>query len=71
MLKADRTQVARELIATALGESYYAGALYAALDIPVLTPEERYCVMRWLDGHQCGMDHVELQSIALKISADA
>ena len=64
-------QIARELIATALGKAYYGNALYVAKDIPVLTDEERWVIYRWLDGSQCGMDHVELQHIANKIAADA
>ena len=76
MSKYDNYQIAKELIATALGEAYYGNALYVALDIPVLTDEERYCIMRYLDGTACAskvhsMDHVELQHIAHKIAADA
>ena len=64
-------QIARELIATALGQAYYGNALYVAQDIPVLTDEERWVIYRWLEGTQCGTDHVELQHIANKIAADA
>jgi hypothetical protein len=72
----DNKQIARELIATALGEAYCGNALYVAKDIPILTDEERYCIFRYLDGTACvskihSMDHVELQHIAHKIAADA
>lgn len=70
-MKYDKKQIARELIDTALGKAYYGSALYAAKDIPVLTDEERLVVLRYLEGAQCGMDYIELQCIAHKISADA
>lgn len=66
----DTKQISRELRATALGEAYHGNALYVAQDIPVLTLEERFCIYRWLDGTQCGTDHVELQHIANKIYCD-
>jgi len=61
-------QIARELIATALGRAYYGNALYVAQDIPGLTNEERMVICRWLDGSQGETDMHELQSIAHKIS---
>lgn len=64
-------QIARELMATALGEAYHGNALYVAKDIPVLTDEERWVLLRWLDGSQCGSDWRELQMIAQKVAADA
>lgn len=64
-------QIAKELMATALGKAYYGNALYVAKDIPVLTDEERFVLLRWLDGSQCGTDWRELQLIAHKISCDA
>ena len=70
-MKYDKRQIAKELIKTALGEAYYGNALYVAQDIPILTDEERFCVYRFLEGRDCGTDHVELQHIAHKIAADA
>lgn len=67
----DKYQIAKELIATALNEAYHGNALYVAKDIPVLTDEERWCIFRYLEGSECGTDHVELQHIAHKIAADA
>ena len=64
-------QIARELIATALGDAYFGNAIYVARDIPVLTDEERMVLCRWLDGSQCAADGRELQMIAHKISSDA
>ena len=64
-------QIAKELIATALGVAYHGNALYVAKDIPVLTDEERHVILRYLDGSQCGTDHIELQHIAHKIASDA
>lgn len=64
-------QIARELMATALGEAYHGNALYVAKDIPVLTDEERWVLLRWLEGSQCKNDWRELQMIAHKIAADA
>jgi hypothetical protein len=68
MPKYNAAQIARELTDTALGNAYYGNALYVAKDIPSLTEPERHCVLRWLEGAQRGTDHVELQSIANKIS---
>jgi hypothetical protein len=66
--KYDRKQIARELIATALGKAYYGNALYVAQDIPGLTYEERCVICRYLEGVNHGLDHVELQNIANKIA---
>lgn len=68
MTKYDAKRVAKELIATALGEAYHGNALYVAKDIPGLAEEERWVILRYLDGTQCGTDHIELQHIAHKIT---
>ena len=70
MPKYDNTQIANELIKTALGYGYYGSALYAAKDIPCLTTEERWVILRYLNGANRGTDHVELQHIACKISCE-
>lgn len=62
-------QIAKELVATALGEAYYGNALYVAMDIPGLTEDERHVLKRYLDGTQSGTDHCALQQIAAKIAA--
>lgn len=67
----DKYQIAKELIKTALGEAYFGNALYVAKDIPVLTDEERYVILRYLEGTEVGADPVELQRIAHKIARDA
>lgn len=67
----DKHQIAKELIDTALGNSYYGNALYVTKDIPILTDDERWVIQRWLSGFQCKTDHVELQHIAHKIIAGA
>lgn len=64
-------QIAKELMATALGKAYYGNALYVAKDIPALTDEDRWVLQRWLDGAQVKNDWRELQLIAHKIACDA
>ena len=68
-MKYDNNQIAKELIATALGEAYHGNALYVSLDFsPILTEEEKRVIHRWLGGFQYGNDHIELQHIANKIA---
>lgn len=67
----DKIQIAKELIETALGNSYFGNALYVAKDIPILTDEERQVIGRFLNGQDCGTDHVGLQQIAHRIARDA
>ena len=69
--KYDKIQIAKELIATALGEAYHGNALYVAKDIPVLTDDERWVIFRWLNGSQVATDSMRLQDISHKIAADA
>jgi len=61
-------ELAKDLIAIALGDTYSGSALYAARGMLILTEEERDCIQRWLDGTQGNTDHIELQHIANKIS---
>lgn len=63
-------QIAKELIATALGKCYCGNALYVARDLPGLEDDERWVIDRWLEGDQCGTDHIRLQEIAHKIAVD-
>lgn len=70
----DKSQIARELTATALGESYFGNALYVARDIPCLTDDDRQVLSRWLDGSSAtpdGNDKFRLQDIAIRITEDA
>jgi hypothetical protein len=74
MMPYDKSQIAKELTATALGESYFGNALYVARDIPCLTDDDRQVLSRWLDGSHAtssGSDRFLLQDIAIRISDDA
>jgi hypothetical protein len=68
--KYDKDQIAKELSATASGAGYYGNALFVAMDIPVLTDEEKWVLCRWLDGSQVATDSHRLQDIAIKIRCD-
>lgn len=72
----DEYKIAKELTATALGESYFGNALYVARDLPCVTDDDRIVLNRWLDGSSAtkdGADGFRLQDIAIRIriAADA
>ena len=67
-MKYDNEQIAKKLTKTALGDGYYGNALYVAKDIPGLTGDERWVVLRYLHGVQKVSDQLALQDIANKIS---
>jgi hypothetical protein len=60
-------QIAKELNATALGESYHGNALYVARDIPCVTHNDVQCLNRWLNGTNSASDGWRLQKIAGEI----
>jgi hypothetical protein len=64
----DAFQIAKELNATALGESYYGNALYVARDIPCVTHNDVQCLNRWLNGTNTASDGWRLQEISSYIS---
>jgi hypothetical protein len=57
-------QIAKELNATALGESYHGNALYVARDIPCVTHNDVQCLNRWLNGTNSAGDGWRLQEIS-------
>jgi len=67
-MKYNNEQIAKELTKTALCSGYYGNALYVAKDIPGLTEDERWVVLRYLHGVQKASDRLALQDIANKIS---
>jgi hypothetical protein len=67
MSKYTPQKIAEGLIKTAAGDSYYGYALYAAMDYPCLNESDKRCLNRYLYGSNLGIDHVQLQDIALKI----
>lgn len=68
MSKYTLNQIADELDATALGESYYGNALYVARDFSFLTYDDKCVLTAWMDGSNKNLDLcVELQAIAIKI----
>lgn len=67
----DTKQIAQELYATAIGRVYYGNALRVAKDLPGVSDSDRAVLDRYATGQQCGMDHVRLQDIAIKLRQDA
>lgn len=65
------SRIAWELERTALGDGHYGNALRTAKDIPGVTDEERSLLDRYATGSQTGIDHVRLQTLALKIEHTA
>ena len=66
-MKYNNRIIAKELTRTALGNGYYGNALYVAKDIPGLTEDERWVILRYLHGNQKVSDQLALQDIANKI----
>ena len=60
----DNKQIAKELNATASGESYFGNALYVARDIDFITDNDRQCLTRYLFGNNTETDRFRLQDIA-------
>jgi hypothetical protein len=70
----DKSQIARELTATALGDVYFGNALYVARDIPCLTDDDRQVLNRWLEdsyASKSDSNRRRLQDIAIRIAEDA
>ena len=67
MSRYDAKQVAKELQATAQGDSYYGNALYVARDYQCLTDDDRVCLTRWLVGSNTSQDRFQLQDIAIRL----
>ena len=63
----DNKQIAKELKATASGESYFGNALYVARDIDFITDNDRQCLTRYLFGNNTATDRFRLQDIAILI----
>lgn len=63
--------VADELNKAALGYAYFGNAFIIAKGLPFLSAEDKDCLDRCLSGLQRGMDHVALQTIAIKIAKHA
>ena len=61
----DNKQIAKELDATAMGQSYYGSALYVARDLPWTTDNDRLMLTRWLNGGQTRQDFHALQDFAI------
>lgn len=59
--------IARELVLTALGESYHGNALRVAKDLPGVSDADRAVLDRWASGGQGALDHIALQEIAMRI----
>jgi len=66
-MKYDNKKIAKELYATAQGDSYYGNALYTALDFPFITRNDRECLFRYLNGSELLSDRFRLQDIAILI----
>lgn len=60
-------RIAWEVERTAVGDAFYGNALRVAKDIPGLTPDDRALLDRFATGSNGGMDHVQLQTLAMKI----
>lgn len=60
-------QIAREILATAMGETFYGNALRVAKDLPGVTEEERHlldaCMRSGIDFYR----RMRLQDLAIKI----
>lgn len=67
MTELDRRNLYERLCLTALGQSYFDGALTEARAIKELTVSERAVLGRYLDGVHTSLDHVRLQKIAIRI----
>ena len=68
MSKYNSAKIAKELQATADGNSYYGNALYVALDHPEATKNDKQMIMRYLYGSELLADRFRLQDLAIKIS---
>ena len=66
----DKKQIANELRATALGQTYHGNALYVAQDMPEIinSPEHRLTISRYLKGIALDTDDIRLQEAALLIA---
>lgn len=67
MTKYDYKQIARELNATASGESYYGNSLYVSLDMPWITKQDALMLHRYLHGSELSSDRFKLQNLAILI----
>lgn len=67
----DANHIAWELERTALGEAHYGNALRVAKDMMCVNEGDRSLLERYATGSQGGTDHVELQSLAIKIRTSA
>jgi hypothetical protein len=63
--KYDHKQIAKELEATANGDSYYGNALYVALDLPWTTQNDKSMLHRYLHGSELKTDRNRLQDFAI------
>lgn len=64
MSKYDSKQIAKELTATAQGDSYYASALIAAWEMPQITANDKDCLSCYIYGTQTQQDRFRLHDIA-------
>jgi len=64
-MKYDHTQIAKELEATASGDSYYGNALYVAMDFPWATQKHKSMLQRYLHGSELSGDRFTLQEFAI------
>lgn len=60
-------QIADELGQTASGAAYHGNALYVAVDVPGLSPDDRQVLFRWLDRRPSAEDRQALHAIARKL----
>ena len=65
MSKYDHQQIAKELEATANGESYYGNALYVAMELPWTSANDRQMLQRYLHGSELLSDRMRLQDFAI------
>ena len=63
--------IADEIALTALGKAYFGNALYVAKDFDFLTDDAKRVIHRYLNGQQCGADHIDLQDVANAIKQEA
>ena len=61
----DNKQIAKELDATAMGQSYYGNAFYVARDLQLTIDTDRSMLTRWLNGGQTSQDFHALQDFAI------
>ena len=64
----DKTQIAKEFTATALGDTYHGNALYVAQDIPDMIVDDIFVIQRYLAGNQTAADAWRLQDIANRLA---